>query len=58
MVDRNMAIDQAFVVCQPEQAKLQAFENSLSENPNVSNARISAERNALVGRQHLSDKMS
>jgi hypothetical protein len=47
MVDRNMAIDQAFVVCQPEQAKLQAFENSLSENPNVSNARISAERNAL-----------
>jgi hypothetical protein len=28
MVDRNMAIDQAFMVCQPEEAKLQAFENT------------------------------
>jgi hypothetical protein len=47
MVDRNMAIDQAFMVCQPEQAKLQAFENALSENPNVGNAAISAHRNTL-----------
>jgi hypothetical protein len=28
MIDRNMAIDQAFVVCQPEEAKLQAFEDT------------------------------
>jgi hypothetical protein len=26
MVDRNMAVDQAFMVCQNEEAKLQAFE--------------------------------
>jgi len=38
MVDRNMAIDQAFMVCRTEESKLQAFENTLSENPNVSNA--------------------
>jgi hypothetical protein len=44
MVDRNMAIDQAFMVCRTEEAKLQAFENTLSENPNVSNA---AHRNTL-----------
>jgi hypothetical protein len=42
MVDRNMAIDQAFMVCQTEESKLQAFENTLSGNPNVSNAAISA----------------
>jgi hypothetical protein len=47
MVDRNMAIDQAFMVCQPEQAKLQAFENTLSGNPNASNAAILAYRNTL-----------
>jgi hypothetical protein len=47
MVDRNMAIDQAFMVCRTEESKLQAFENTLSENPNVSNAAISAHRNSL-----------
>jgi hypothetical protein len=47
MVDCNMAIDQAFMVCQTEESKLQAFENSLSGNPNVSNAAISAYRNTL-----------
>ena len=30
MVDRQMAIDQAFMVCRPEEAKLRAFENGLS----------------------------
>jgi hypothetical protein len=30
MVDRNMAIDQAFMVCQGEEAKLQAFEKTPS----------------------------
>ena len=44
MVDRNMAIDQALMVCQPEEAKLRAFENTLSENPN---AAMSAHRNTL-----------
>jgi hypothetical protein len=44
MVDRNMGIDQAFMV---EESKLQAFENTLSENPNVSNAAIAAHHNAL-----------
>jgi hypothetical protein len=38
----NMAIDQAFMVCRTEEAKLQAFESS--ENPNVN---IAAHRNAL-----------
>ena len=47
MVDRNMAIDQAFMVCRTEESKLQAFENSLSENPNVSNAAMAAHRNTL-----------
>jgi hypothetical protein len=42
MVDRNMAIDQAFMVCRTEEAKLQAFESS--ENPNVN---IANHRNAL-----------
>ena len=37
MVDRNMAIDQAFTVCQTEEKKLQ----------DVSNAAISAYRNTL-----------
>jgi hypothetical protein len=44
MVDRNMAIDQAFMVCQTEESKLQAFENT---NPNVSDTTISAHRNTL-----------
>ena len=44
MVDRNMAIDQAFKVCQTEESKLQTFENTLSE---VSNAATSAHRNTL-----------
>jgi hypothetical protein len=47
MVDRNMAIDQAFLVCKTEESKLQALENTLSENPNVSNAAMSSHRNAL-----------
>ena len=37
MVDRNMAIDQAFMVCQTEEKKLQ----------DVSDAAISAHRNTL-----------
>jgi hypothetical protein len=44
MVDRNMAIDQAFRVCQTEQSKLQAF---LAENPNVNGAPMAARRNTL-----------
>jgi hypothetical protein len=47
MVDRNMGIDQAFTVCRTEESKLQAFEQSLSENPNVSNATIAAHHNTL-----------
>ena len=46
MVNRNMAIDQAFIVCQPEESKLQALENS-SQSRNVNNAAISTHRNAL-----------
>jgi hypothetical protein len=42
MIDRNMAIDQAFMVCQTEESKLQAFENL-----NVSSAAISTHRNTL-----------
>ena len=52
MVDRNMAMDQAFMVCQSEEAKLQAFENTLSGNPNVSSAAMSVHRNRL--REELS----
>jgi hypothetical protein len=44
MVERNWAIDQAFMVCRTEESKLQAFENTLSENPNVS---TQAHRNKL-----------
>jgi hypothetical protein len=47
MVDRNAAIDQVFMVCKPEETKLQAFEEGRSENPNVSNAAIVAHRNRL-----------
>jgi hypothetical protein len=39
--------DQAFMVCRTEEAKLQAFANGLSENPNVSNATMAAHRNTL-----------
>ena len=45
MVDRNMAIDQAFKVCQTEESKLQTFEDAVSVN--VGNAAISAHRNTL-----------
>jgi len=31
MVDRNMGIDQAFMVCRTEESKLQAFEISFRE---------------------------
>jgi hypothetical protein len=47
MVDRNAAIDQVFMVCKPEETKLQAFEEGRSENPNVGNAAIVAHRNRL-----------
>ena len=46
MVDRNMAIDQAFTVCQTEEGKLQTFENALSESQSRSNS-ILAHRNKL-----------
>ena len=49
MVDRNMAIDQAFTVCQTEEGKLQTFENALSESQNTNN---STHRNKL--REELS----
>ena len=32
MVDRNMAIDQAFMVCRTEESNLRAFEDTLSES--------------------------
>jgi hypothetical protein len=47
MVDRNMGLDQAFMVCRTEESKLQAFEQSLSGNPNVSAAAMAAHRNTL-----------
>ena len=46
MVDRNMAMDQAFMVCKTEEEKLQAFENTLSGNPNVKQA-VSSHHNKL-----------
>jgi methylthioribose-1-phosphate isomerase len=49
MVDRNMAMDQAFTVCKTEEEKLQTFENALSESQNTNN---SAHRNKL--REELS----
>ena len=45
MVDRNMAIDQAFAVCQTEESKLEALENP--QHLDVSNAGISRRRNTL-----------
>jgi hypothetical protein len=47
MVDPHAALDQVFIVCKPEEAKLQAFEESRSESPNVGNAAIAAHRNRL-----------
>ena len=47
MVDRNMAMDQAFMVCQTEETKLQAFETTLTGNPNVGSAAMSVHRNKL-----------
>jgi hypothetical protein len=47
MVDRNMAIDQAFMVCKTEESKLQALESTLSESPTASNAAMLAHRNML-----------
>jgi hypothetical protein len=52
MVDRNMAIDQAFTVCKTEEGKLQTFENTLSESQNGNNSAILAHRNKL--REELS----
>ena len=45
MVDRNMAVDQAFAVCQTEESKLEAFENP--QHLDVRNAGISRRRNTL-----------
>jgi hypothetical protein len=47
MVDRNMGIDQAFMVCRTEESKLQAFEESLSGNPNASTVAMAAHHNTL-----------
>jgi hypothetical protein len=44
MVDRNMALEQSFAVCQTEESKLGAFENP--QNLNV-NAGMSRHRNTL-----------
>ncbi len=51
MVDRNMAIDQAFTVCRSEEGRLQTYENALSEGQRGSNS-ILAHRNKL--REELS----
>jgi len=40
------------MVCQTEEAKLQAFENTLTGNPNVGSASMSVHRNKL--REELS----
>ena len=45
MVDRNMAIDQAFAVCQTEESKLEAFENP--QHLDVNTAGIERRRNTL-----------
>jgi hypothetical protein len=47
MVDRNMGIDQAFTVCRTEEPKLQAFEESVSGNPNVGAVAMANHRNRL-----------
>jgi hypothetical protein len=51
MVDRNMAIDQAFTVCRTEEGKLQTFEDALSTSQSRNNS-ILAHRNKL--REELS----
>jgi hypothetical protein len=53
MVDRNMAIDQAFAVCKTEEGKLQAFENTPAESQS-NNSAILAHRNKL--REELSQR--
>ena len=45
MVDRNMALEQAFAVCQTEESKLEAFENP--QHLNDSTAGIARHRNTL-----------
>ena len=45
MVDRNMAIDQAFAVCKTEESKLEAFENP--QHLDGSTAGIARRRNTL-----------
>jgi hypothetical protein len=47
MVDRNMGIDQAFMVCRSEESKLQAFEESILGTPTVSAGAMAAHRNRL-----------
>src|SRR5262245_56415665 len=47
MVDRNMGMDEAFKICRTEEAKLQAFEESVSGNPNVGAVAMAAHRNRL-----------
>jgi hypothetical protein len=44
MVDRNMGMDQVFMVCRTEESKLQAFEESPSGNSAVA---MAAHRNRL-----------
>ena len=39
MVDRNMAVDQAFAVCQTEESKLEAFENPQHLDDSAGNSR-------------------
>ena len=45
MVDRNMAMDQAFAVCQTEESKLEAFENP--QHLDAGSAGIARRRSAL-----------
>ena len=39
MVDRNMALEQAFAVCQTEESKLEAFENPQHLDGSAGNSR-------------------
>ena len=47
MVDRNMAIDQAFTVCKTEEGKLQEFENTHLERQDDDHSAILALRDKL-----------
>jgi hypothetical protein len=47
MVDRNMGMDQALMVCRTEESNLRAFEESLSGNPNISAVAMAAHQNRL-----------